>query len=147
MRSHIVLRASLLGLQISACSPSERACNPRRDHWIKPVNLASNRNIEERGARGSPHTRLINVSLDALGLNLNGYKADAYTLQQYLRRMHQAAPQPIVFLEVKPGTPCPEIERVRDIIDRIYKCQESNCAEGNLEEWRQLPVPPGGPVV
>ncbi|HMJ94137.1 MAG TPA: hypothetical protein VK472_08565 [Allosphingosinicella sp.] len=88
------------------------------------------------------------VSVDADGsLSWNGSPIDSEQAQQYLELTGMMVPRPALVLNRLPGTPCDEIGKAADLIERTIACAPDLCflTEGGKRPIPSPPAPPAPP--
>ena len=141
MRLLTALVLLAVGLTLGSCSKpapvaEQKACSPPRDYWRKPHNFD-----------GLMPPRM-DVSLDHTGkIYWNGQPVSGEKLSHDLRIAHGMNPEPEFFLETEMGVSCVALDTLRNRMDQALECKKpySNCAEGVLSIWRNVPSQPGTP--
>jgi hypothetical protein len=130
------VRTPILALSflITACSKQPgRACSPPSPTWDKPHSFGL--------------VILNKIALDRNGATYwNGKPVSAPNLDKYLSIVPTMNPVPVTILETEMGAPCASLDAVRMKMNERLKCsQGGRCAEGILDVWNNLALPPGTP--
>jgi hypothetical protein len=86
---------------------------------------------------------IVRVAVDQSGkIFWNGKPISFEKFSEFVSAAHRMNPEPQVFLEIEAGTPCEELERVRDEMDRKLACDRNSvCSEGVFTIWEKVPTP------
>jgi hypothetical protein len=78
-------------------------------------------------------------------IHFNGKSVNKTTFLGYLQTIDGMWSQPITIFKPAPDAPCSEVEKVRQVMDRVLSCsEEANCGEGRY--WGEYSLSGGSQI-